>query len=464
MDESPELSVLTQTRRLAFVGSVLLVLVGWCLATGLVNMRDPAPLSIGTVHGQLEVTAVGPGEEAWLSGVRPGDRVAALAPPGDARSWDTALVEVGGGATLDIGRTEFVSQDPVLLAAPLALLLLALVAWPGGTLSVAALVLAASLDASASAWLVRPAALLVWLTPALVAGLGFVRLRYRAAAVFALGGLFVAWIGGLAGLLDWRALYLAAPVVSGALVAWRGAHTLGDGLARARRRRAAYFELGVPATWRSTLLEELVPGRALVPRVASTLERRRLASSLHREVLPEIDRARAALAHADLASQATSALDRASAQLRQVMNDRHPIELEALGFVEAIEELAERVQRDGGPEVRVQISTDVDAAPRFVELTAFEAVREALANVRHHAAAHLVTIDVVHAPDRLEVSVSDDGVGVRGASIEQALRSGHRGLAELEANARALGARAEVHARTGGGTTMEWRWTASPSA
>ncbi|MFM0212039.1 histidine kinase [Paraburkholderia sediminicola] len=80
---------------------------------------------------------------------------------------------------------------------------------------------------------------------------------------------------------------------------------------------------------------------------------------------------------------------------------------------------------------------DIELSPE-VALHALQIVREALSNVVRHAHARHVRIEVTDAPDgALCVSVVDDGVGLRPASVEE----NHYGLEIMHERSRAIGAR-----------------------
>ena len=78
-------------------------------------------------------------------------------------------------------------------------------------------------------------------------------------------------------------------------------------------------------------------------------------------------------------------------------------------------------------------------------------VQEALANVRKHANARHVWVQVTHGPWGLCASVADDG---RGFDPALAARPGHYGLGILQERAAALGGSVSVRPRSGGGTEV----------
>ena len=95
-----------------------------------------------------------------------------------------------------------------------------------------------------------------------------------------------------------------------------------------------------------------------------------------------------------------------------ILGLRSPIGPDA-GLVAAIRAHAKGVAESAKLAIRVQAAPDVESA-RFdpdVETQAFRIVAEALTNVRKHASARRVTIDLRAADDRLTVTIRDDGRG-----------------------------------------------------
>jgi len=83
--------------------------------------------------------------------------------------------------------------------------------------------------------------------------------------------------------------------------------------------------------------------------------------------------------------------------------------------------------------------------PAAVDLAGYRIVQEALTNVVRHAAARRVTVTVAYAPDRVTVTVADDGLGTAAPP-----RAG-RGLVGMRERAEALGGTFAAAPRPAGG-------------
>jgi len=210
--------------------------------------------------------------------------------------------------------------------------------------------------------------------------------------------------------------------------------------------------------WRlgAATARELVPGGAAAEEAALAAERTRLAGELHAVVLPSLRRA---IAEAETGGD----LDRLAAHLRTVdlelerlMADRWPVVLEAFGLVRALEDLAERLEADGGPPVSIDVEVAGRRPPPNVERAAWRFAQVTLDNAIRHAAAGSIAIRIAADPGRLQLSITDDGRGFDTASPSR----GSRGLLDTRHRAEAVGASVAVRSDLGRGTTATFDWPA----
>lgn len=85
--------------------------------------------------------------------------------------------------------------------------------------------------------------------------------------------------------------------------------------------------------------------------------------------------------------------------------------------------------RATGLEVRVEVTGSAAPLPPGLDLTAYRVVQEAVTNVLNHAVARTVIVAMDWQPERLHLSVRDDGVPA-GGSVDGDGGRGLRGLAE----------------------------------
>jgi signal transduction histidine kinase len=204
-------------------------------------------------------------------------------------------------------------------------------------------------------------------------------------------------------------------------------------------------------------LRELIPGQAAAEAAAVESERVRLAGDLHAVVLPALRQAIAEVEAGAPVEALAGRLRTVDLELERLMADRWPVVLEAFGLVEALEDLAERTEADG----TVRVGLDVEGAagrPRpEIERTAWRVAQLAIDNAVHHAAATQITIAIAVAPDRVRLSISDDG---RGIDPAEPIRTGARGLNDITRRARAVGGSVAIESAspTGLGTVVRFEW------
>jgi signal transduction histidine kinase len=142
---------------------------------------------------------------------------------------------------------------------------------------------------------------------------------------------------------------------------------------------------------------------------------------------------------------ASSELDAALEELRELARGIHPAVLSDRGLDAALETLARRAP------LPVELNRDArERLPESIELAAYFVVSEALTNVAKYADATHAQVNVARRNGKLLVEVTDDGVG--GADPDNG--TGLRGLADRLA---VIEGRLEVESPPGAGTTIRAR-------
>src|SRR5687768_290054 len=142
---------------------------------------------------------------------------------------------------------------------------------------------------------------------------------------------------------------------------------------------------------------------------------------------------------------ASSELEAALEELRELARGIHPAVLSDRGLDAALETLARRAP------LPVELNRDArERLPESIELAAYFVVSEALTNVAKYADATHAQVNVARRNGKLLVEVTDDGVG--GADPDNG--TGLRGLADRLA---VIEGRLEVESPPGAGTTIRAR-------
>ncbi len=177
-------------------------------------------------------------------------------------------------------------------------------------------------------------------------------------------------------------------------------------------------------------------------------ERRRIAMDLHDQSLSDLSTILRGLQNlsAETGDEATrgkiekleTELERAIANLRDIMNNLHPQTLDILGLGAALEaHLEEHCSAEGLPEYHLYIDPKVDQLKleRLKQLTLYRIAIEAVQNVIKHAAASRYEVSLEVREDDLILSVEDNGKG-----FEESGSGSGRGLNNIRERARAIAA------------------------
>ena len=231
---------------------------------------------------------------------------------------------------------------------------------------------------------------------------------------------------------------------------------LGLNMSFALEGFAAADRLHQVAAQRSELLRRLV--------TAQEEERGRIAADVHDDsvqALAAVDlrlgllRGRLRDAAPELegsVEQIQATVATATRGLRQLLFDLEPVDGHQ-SCVAAVEEAAAHIFEDDDLSWTVDCDGPVDL-PDVIQGQALRIVKEALINVHKHARARTVLVRVVNGTDGVEVTVTDDGVGVDVDAL--AHRPGHRGLATMRDRAELTGGWCRVESAPGQGTTLRF--------
>lgn len=97
-------------------------------------------------------------------------------------------------------------------------------------------------------------------------------------------------------------------------------------------------------------------------------------------------------------------------EIRGLIHDLRPLALDQLGPLGAVRQQAERLGQETGAQAVVSASGDI-ALDTLGEMTVFRVVQECLNNIREHAGASLVGVNIRAGDRGVEVVVEDNGHG-----------------------------------------------------
>jgi signal transduction histidine kinase len=189
-------------------------------------------------------------------------------------------------------------------------------------------------------------------------------------------------------------------------------------------------------------------------------ERKKLTRELHDHVgqmltalRMEIGRAQRERLHAEAPTIQTLAeckrlVDTILRSVRDLVMGLRPSMLDDFGLQPALEWHVRDFRRRSNMRVELSLGGDLNALPDQHRTCVYRIVQEALTNCARHSQARRADISLRHEPGRLELMVSDDGVG-----LDQSQTRG-MGLLGIEERVRELHGTFEVRPVEGGGTQL----------
>jgi two-component system, NarL family, sensor kinase len=138
-------------------------------------------------------------------------------------------------------------------------------------------------------------------------------------------------------------------------------------------------------------------------------------------------------------------------EARRSVLDLRAAPLEGRTLPEALAALAAEAAVESAPEVSFEIATPTASLPSAVEVGLYRIAQEALQNALRHAAARRVMLRLEISPDRVRLTVEDDG---RGFAIEGVALASRFGLVGMRERARLLGGSFQIESAPAAGTRI----------
>jgi signal transduction histidine kinase len=266
---------------------------------------------------------------------------------------------------------------------------------------------------------------------------------------------------------------VAFNAVAGALYAW---HTPGVGGALTALG-IVVFATGfsyVYSRWIIRVIDQSLERAMLIQQLESTraelaeahheagvlAERHRLAGEIHdtlaqgftsivtllQAAQPSLPQASPVRRHVDLA---LAAARENLAEARTLVSELTPAALEAAPLGETVHRVTEATAAEAGISARAEVTGSARALPTKTEVVLLRVCQEALANVRKHAGAQQVTVQLCYAPEAVRLTVTDDGRG-----FDPGVAAGGYGLRGMRDRVGQVGGTVEVTSAPGAGAEV----------
>lgn len=148
--------------------------------------------------------------------------------------------------------------------------------------------------------------------------------------------------------------------------------------------------------------------------------------------------------------EAVALLERAIVEGRRMIAELRPIIIEGQGIVAAVEDLTAAAVAQDGLQIDFVTEGGFEDIPQLIESSLYRIVQEALANVRRHAHARRVEIQLVRDTHLLRAEVRDDGVGFDPGQVA----ADRFGVQSIQERARLFGGTAHIQSTPGNGTLV----------
>jgi PAS domain S-box-containing protein len=192
-------------------------------------------------------------------------------------------------------------------------------------------------------------------------------------------------------------------------------------------------------------------------------ERRRIAVNLHDNIAQNLAIAKMKLGEVrDATTGAVSSqtehvyklIKQALTDIRAIMYELSPPILYELGFVPAIEWLAEDFQIKFNLRVTIEIDERIEIADE-IAIVLFQSIRELLYNVVKHAQSSSANVSVKDGSDRISVTVEDKGLGFDTSGMQNSARTQMSfGLFSIRERLTILGGQVTISSEPGKGTRV----------
>jgi signal transduction histidine kinase len=229
----------------------------------------------------------------------------------------------------------------------------------------------------------------------------------------------------------------------------------------AKEREASEHALRLAEAYRQQVLTEMLH--------AEERERLRIATDLHDDaiqvmtaVLISLDRLGGAIKTGDtehaqtLHAAARGLLEQATDRTRRLVFELRPPLLSQQGLRVALEQLVSEIASEAGFGYSVVVPDR--RYPHVVEELVYRTVQEALANVRTHAEATTVTVEIDERETRLYGLVADDGCGfVPEERLDRTRNPLHFGVDAMVERVRFASGKLDVQSAPGQGTRVSFQ-------
>lgn len=147
--------------------------------------------------------------------------------------------------------------------------------------------------------------------------------------------------------------------------------------------------------------------------------------------------------------------DTAMRELRRIIADLRPSQLDDLGLDAALHWYTKRIEKEYGASIHLDIQYSAASLPADYETEIFRITQEALSNVMKYAMAESITVRLIEYENHIELLVADDGIGFSPSEMLHGTEKQKGwGLLGMKERAQLLGGNCLIESSPGQGTTV----------
>jgi len=150
-------------------------------------------------------------------------------------------------------------------------------------------------------------------------------------------------------------------------------------------------------------------------------------------------------------------LDHALFEMRGIMSELRPVELEEESLLARVHEYSVAHEKQWGIEVELSVIGTETGVSRPVQVSLFRVVQEALTNTRKHANTLSVQVEIRYDPAVVQCTVRDNGCGFDEDQLDAPGATSHWGLASMRDRMLMVGGELEITSAPGEGTEVRAR-------
>jgi signal transduction histidine kinase len=136
-------------------------------------------------------------------------------------------------------------------------------------------------------------------------------------------------------------------------------------------------------------------------------------------------------------------------EIRRIVWDMQPEQIEKASLIEAVEELAARWSAENSVQVKMKVTGTPHSLPSSAETALLRILQEAMHNINKHAQAKNVNITFSFMEDIFVMDIADDGQGFEPSKIKNGF-----GMKTMRDRIEELSGTLTIESERGGGTAI----------